>query len=182
MWQSGPITSNDIVFLGDSLTESFDLVKHFGQENLVNRGMSGDMTDHVLYRMEEILLAKPTKLFLMIGINDIYQGVDADTVLLNIQKIIQQIASNSPQTEIFVQSILPVNETKLLAYDRLNTLIYSVNEQIQKHCKRSGFTFIDLYPDFLNQTGQLNADLTYDGVHLNENGYILWAELVRNFI
>ncbi|HPI85609.1 MAG TPA: GDSL-type esterase/lipase family protein, partial [Bacteroidales bacterium] len=70
------ITSDDIVFLGDSLTEGFDLQHYFNLPNLKNRGISGDTTYQVLYRLEEIWNSKPAGLFLMIGINDMFQGED----------------------------------------------------------------------------------------------------------
>jgi len=182
MQQSKPIKQTDTVFLGDSLTESFDLVKHFGRDDLRNRGMSGNMTEHVLYRLEEIINTQPARVFLMIGINDIYQGVSLNEVTDHIYTIINRIISGSSQTKIFSQSILPVNETRLLAHQHLNNRIYQVNDQLQKFCKKNSLNFIDLYPEFLNNVGQMDTSFTYDGVHLTEQGYILWAELIQTYL
>lgn len=176
------ITSKDIVFLGNSLTESFDLKKHFGKDNLRNRGMSGNMTEHVLYRLEEIINAKPAILFLMIGINDIYQGVAPDSVVKNIAKILSQIHDNTPQTIIYCQSILPVNEQRLLSFENINSKIYKVNNSIRDFCKTNKISFIDIHPDFLNHQGQMEEKYTYDGVHLTELGYAHWAELINDYI
>ena len=175
------ITPNDIVFLGDSLTESFDLKKHFGKNNLRNRGMSGNMTEHVLYRLEEITNAKPAKVFLMIGINDIYQGLEHEGVISNITKILNEIQEKSPQTTLYCQSILPVNEDRLLSFENINAKVYQVNNRLRDFCKNSNITFIDIHPDFLNHKGQMDEKYTYDGVHLTEAGYILWAELLREY-
>lgn len=176
------IASNDIVFLGDSLTESFDLQKHFGKDNLRNRGMSGNMTEHVFYRLEEIFKRKPAKLFLMIGINDIYQGIEAQHVVSNISKILKEIKAESPQTILYCQSILPVNENKLLSFENINSKVYEVNNSIRDFCKTKNMSFIDIHPDFLNHHGQMDEKYTYDGVHLTEQGYTHWTQLITNYI
>lgn len=176
------ITSNDIVFLGDSLTESFDLNKHFGKNNLRNRGMSGNMTEHVLYRLEEITNSKPEKLFLMIGINDIYQGTPTDIVVKNIIQILKEIIEKTKQTKIYVQSILPVNEVRLLSFENINSKVYQVNYKLRDFCKNNNIVFIDIHPDFLNHHGQMDEKFTYDGVHLTEHGYLYWSELIKDLI
>jgi len=176
------ITPNDIVFLGDSLTESFDLKKHFGKNNLRNRGMSGNMTEHVLYRLEEITNAKPAKVFLMIGINDLYQGIDPGLVIKNITTILDDIKEESPQTSIYCQSILPVNEVNLLSFDNINSKVYRLNNSLRDFCTKNKISFIDIHPDFLNHKGQMDEKYTYDGVHLTEQGYLHWYELIKDLI
>ncbi|MCD4664527.1 MAG: hypothetical protein K8R68_04585 [Bacteroidales bacterium] len=172
----------DIVFLGDSLTESFDLQKHFGRRDLRNRGVSGDMTQHLLYRLEEITNASPSVIFLMIGINDIYQGVSVETLISNIEIIIVNILEKSPKSKLIVQSILPVNASRLFADKNINTDVYRANNLLQKICNEKSLIFINLYPDFLNDKGEMDSCYTYDGVHLSEQGYILWAELIQSYL
>jgi lysophospholipase L1-like esterase len=176
------IRQNDTVFLGDSLTESFDLQKHFGRNDLRNRGMSGDLTDHVLYRLEEITNAKPAKVFLMIGINDIYQGYEPDHIVSNIERIIDEFRQKTPDTTLLVQSILPINQSKLFIEKSVNTKIYQINLRIKSFCEIGRETFIDIHPDFLNNEGEMDEGYTYDGVHLSEAGYILWAELIQSYL
>jgi len=176
------IRDTDIVFLGDSLTESFDLQKHFGRNDIRNRGMSGNMTDHVIYRLEEITDAQPAKVFLMIGINDIYQGYETEQIISNIEKILSQFDQHCPKTSLFVQSILPINPEKLFIDKTVNTTIYQINLGLKEICDRQKITFIDIHPDFLNNKGEMNETYTYDGVHLSEAGYILWAELIQNYL
>jgi lysophospholipase L1-like esterase len=177
-----PIRHSDIVFLGDSLTESFDLQKHFGRNDLRNRGMSGDLTDHVLYRLEEIVNARPAKIFLMIGINDVYQGYEPDRISLNIEVILKEFQLKTPETRLVVQSILPVNRHKLFIEKSVNTKIYQVNLRLKTVCESKNMIFLDIHPDFLNDEGEMNEKFTYDGVHLTEAGYILWAELLQKYL
>lgn len=172
------IQSEDTVFLGDSLTESFDLQKHFNRQDLINRGMSGNMTDHVLYRLEEITNAKPARVFLMIGVNDIYQGSDLKQVIKNINIIIDRILIDSPSTTLIVQSLLPVNEDRLLIDKYLNTKVYEANNSLRKICKEKNLEFIDLHSDFLDNKGEMDNTYTYDGVHLTDEGYLLWTSLL----
>jgi lysophospholipase L1-like esterase len=176
------IRSNDVVFLGDSLTESFDLQKHFGRNDLHNRGMSGDLTDHVLYRLEEITNAKPAKVFLMIGINDIYQGSEPGIILANIERIINEFLQKAPATCLLVQSILPLNRHKLFIEKSVNTKIYQINLRLKSICESKNLAFIDIHADFLNNEGEMDEKYTYDGVHLSEAGYILWAELIQSYL
>lgn len=176
------VRQTDIVFLGDSLTESFDLQKHFGRNDLKNRGMSGDLTDHVLYRLEEITNAHPAKVFLMIGINDVYQGYEPDKILSNILKILNDFIEKSPATRLFVQSILPINHHKLFIDKSVNAEIYRINLRLKSICKNNQVQFLDFHADFLNNVGEMDEKFTYDGVHLSEAGYILWAELLQKYL
>jgi lysophospholipase L1-like esterase len=173
-----PINSTDTVFLGDSLTEGFDLRHYFDNPNIKNRGLSGDTTYEVRYRLEEIVNAKPARLFLMIGINDFFQGEDETTILNNISLILDEFINKSPGTELFVQSLLPVNETSLFSDENLNLYIFSINDNLRHLCHKLGIRYLDLYSDFLNAQGQLDSKFTYDGLHLSTEGYDLWAKLI----
>ena len=108
MYSSKPITGESIVLLGDSLTEGFDLDYFYPEKGLINRGISGDTTLQVYFRIEEIVNAKPKALFLMIGINDLFHDVSPEEVTTNIINILTRFSGD---TQIFLQSILPVNET-----------------------------------------------------------------------
>jgi len=177
-----PITSNHIVFLGDSLTAAFDLGHHFRGLPVINRGLSGDTTYEVLYRMGEIVKARPKKLFLMIGINDLFNGEDETIIFGNIVKILDQFRENSPETVLYLQSLLPVNESVLFSEEGINLFIFSLNDSLMRYCKDHQIHFMDLYPHFLDTHGQMDCKYTYDGVHLTEAGYELWAQVIRPYI
>jgi lysophospholipase L1-like esterase len=178
-----PIRPGDTVFLGDSLTESFDLKKHFGREDLRNRGMAGNLTDHVLYRMEEIPGKQPARLFLMIGINDLFAGQSPERILENIRTIVDHFSEKAPETVLFLQSILPVNLTQMFEDEGINLKIYALNHDLERLCKkRENRTFINLHPEFLGVDGEMDTAYTFDGVHLTSRGYDLWARLVRPYL
>jgi len=177
-----PITPADIVFLGDSLTEAFDLEHYFKIPNIRNRGLSGDTTYQVRYRLEEIVKARPKKLFLMVGINDFFQGTDEITILRHIASIIQEFQQLSPETELYVQSILPVNESKLMTDENINVSIFSLNDGLRLICREFLIHFVDIYGDFLNDQGEMDNKYTFDGVHLSQAGYDLWARLIAPLV
>ena len=178
----GHISKTDTVFLGNSLTEGFDLVGHFGRDDLINRGMSGNLTQHVYYRLEEITKTKPAAVFLMIGINDIFNGVKEEIIVSNIQKIIDDIIRKCPDTNLYLQSVLPVNETNLIGNENLNIRIYELNNSLRILCKQRKISFIDIHPDFLNDKGEMDMLYTYDGVHLSKDGYLQWARLLKKYL
>jgi len=177
-----PITPADIVFLGDSLTEGFDLEHYFKITNIRNRGLSGDTTYQVRYRLEEIVRAKPKKLFLMIGINDFFQGTEEITILRHIASIIEEFQQNSPETDFFIQSILPVNVSAMLSDENINLAIFSLNDGLRLICHEFQTHFVDLYGDFLNDKGEMDNKYTFDGVHLSPAGYDLWARLIMPLV
>ncbi len=178
----GHISKTDTVFLGNSLTEGFDLTGHFGRDDLINRGMSGNLTQHVYYRLEEITKTKPAAVFLMIGINDVFNGVKKEIIVSNIQKIIDDIIRKCPDTNLYLQSVLPVNETNLIGNENLNIRIYELNNSLRILCKQRKIPFIDIHPDFLNDKGEMDMIYTYDGVHLSKDGYLQWARLLKKYL
>ncbi len=182
MYSPDHISSNDIVFLGDSLTELFNFDEYFPGKPVKNRGISGDTAPQVIYRLEEILKSSPATLFLMIGINDIFNGYDNATINRNQEKIIKAFKERCQGTKIYVQSLLPVNESVLLIDENINPIIFEINDNLRASCKKLGVSYIDLHVDFLNDHGQMDEAYTYDGAHLTKKGYELWADLIRKYL
>jgi lysophospholipase L1-like esterase len=182
MYHRIPIRPHHIVFLGDSLTEAFDLDNYFRRKDLINRGISGNTTDHVLYRLEELINAKPVKIMLLVGINDLYQGLEPQAIFENITRIIDRLVAGTPATRIYVQSVLPVNELHLASCFNVNVKIYELNNLLRVMCKNQDMTYIDLHSEFLNNNGELDVTLTYDGVHLTPKAYRLWYDLVKQYL
>ena len=90
-----PDRPGEIVFLGNSITDGAEWTELFDNPNVINRGISGDITAGVLYRLDEVTRSKPEKIFLMIGVNDLARGVSPDSVVKNIRTIIGRIRKDS---------------------------------------------------------------------------------------
>jgi lysophospholipase L1-like esterase len=99
----------EIIFLGDSITAKCEWSKLFSNPFVRNLGISGDKTDGVLSRLSEVTKSKPTKVFIMIGVNDIRSKVSDSTIIKNYVHFFDKIKLESPNTKVYLQSILPVN-------------------------------------------------------------------------
>ena len=100
-FKATPVTSDQIVFMGNSITNMHEWWEAFGcDQRIINRGNSGGMSQELLDNLESVLDGKPAKLFLMIGTNDISTGIPYQTVVGNIRRIIERTQTESPATEI----------------------------------------------------------------------------------
>ncbi|MTG99239.1 sialate O-acetylesterase [Myroides sp. BIT-d1] len=171
-------SENEIVFLGDSITEQgpwYELFRGLDYP-VVNRGISGDTTDGVLFRLGEVIESKPKVIFLLIGTNDIYYKRSVDYIVSRIKQIVSVIKTNSPTSQIVLQSILPTYKRT----ERPLDTIKKINKQLRVLAKNEHIEYLDLFPFFLNNEGkQLNEDYSLDGLHLNAKGYALWVELIK---
>ena len=187
-----------IVFLGDSITEGGgDWNNYFGAKNIVNRGISGDTTLGVLTRLHEIWFYNPISLFLLIGINDIFstdspnrKNVTPLSVSNNIIAIAEIIYKRSPNTQVYIQTTLPINNklykklTGTFPFHEmpLSDQINQINTRLKKNESQNHYTVIDLHDIFLDSHGSLSKKYTSDGVHLNEEGYHKWSNFIKNYI
>lgn len=172
---------SDIVFLGNSITDYNEWSELLQLPNARNRGISGDITFGVLERLQEIIDGQPSKIFILIGINDISRNIPDEVIIANYKKIISRIKKGTPRTEIFVQSILPVNNTftKYPNHYNKDEHIQAVNTAIKQLSEKEGATFINIHDAFLDSEGRLDSKYTYEGLHLNGEGYKLWAKILK---
>lgn len=182
-FKKDPLYFGDLVFIGNSITEGGgNWSDKLGVANVRNRGISGDITDGVLQRLDEITYFKPKAIFILIGINDLFNILyqkeipSAEYVGKNILKIAEIINKKSPSTKIYIQTLLPTSKDFMIEnIDIVNTIIKS-NE------KKSIYEVIDLNEMFKGQDGLLKVELTTDGTHLNDAGYDLWVKQIEQFI
>jgi lysophospholipase L1-like esterase len=183
-FKANPLNDGQIVFLGNSLTQGGQWEAYFPSQNPANRGIAGDNTLGMLGRLHEIIMAKPEKLFIMAGINDISLNRSNEMIMTGIKSIIYQVREGSPDTKIYIQSLLPINNDDNRYKRMLNKekQIEKLNKELKKFCKKEKITFIDIYPSFLSEKRKLNVEYTTDGLHLNEKGYTVWADQIRKYI
>lgn len=174
------ITKKDFVFLGNSITAGTDWAKLLGLPNAKNRGISGDITFGVLERLDQVISGKPSKVFVLIGINDVSRNIPDSIILRNYKNIISRIKSGSKKTKIYFYTLLPVNSSfnKFKNHYGKDEHILWLNSEIRKLADKK-VTIIDLYPDFLDSENHLKANLTHDGLHLKPEGYQVWAEVLK---
>lgn len=174
-------SEKDIVFLGNSITFWGEWQQLLRNSHIRNRGIPGDTSYGVLDRLDEVTEGKPAKVFLMIGINDLARNTPANVVINNCRRIVAGIKAKSPATRMYVQTMLPTNDSfkKLPNHCNKDGLIREVNIGLAVLANEEGATFIDLYSHFADPAGKLKKELTWDGVHLTAEGYLLWAEILK---
>jgi lysophospholipase L1-like esterase len=168
-----------VVFLGDSITQGGRWSELFPGTGAVNRGIGGDTTQDVLNRLEQIYPLQPQQLFIMIGINDLNRGFGPEVAIANYTTLFNNIDEKLPQTRVYLQSVLPVNDTWPNAD---NTNVPTLNTVLAKEAQTRGYTFVDLTPAFSASDGQLRAELSNDGIHLLGAGYAVWQEQIQALV
>lgn len=182
MFEAMPVRDSSIIFLGNSITQGANWAELFDNPRILNRGISGDVTEGILERIKEIVRHRPSKLFISIGTNDIGIEIPVRGIIENYREIIEKVRSSSPSTEIYVQSILPVAVPSGSLLSHNNKDILEVNKELKEMCKDMDITYLDLHPHFADETGKLKSELTNDNLHLLGKGYLLWKDLIEDYL
>ena len=173
------VVDNNYLFLGDSITEQYDLKEYYEDYPVVNSGVSGDFTSSIVENMKKrVYDYNPSKVFLLIGINDLRNGKDVSEIVSNTKEIIELIKENRPYSEIYLESIYPINKTdddkisdsvKNIKFD--NEKIIEVNDLLKDLAKDEKITYVDLYNKLIDDDGNVNISYTKDGLHISSEGY-----------
>lgn len=173
------VVDNNYLFLGDSITEQYDLKEYYEDYPVVNSGVSGDFTSSIVENMKKrVYDYNPSKVFLLIGINDLRKGNDVSEIVSNTKEIIELIKENRPYSEIYLESIYPINKTdddkisdsvRDIEFD--NEKIIEVNDLLKDLAKDEKITYVDLYNKLIDDDGNLNISYTKDGLHISSEGY-----------
>ena len=185
LFESLPIDSNSIVFLGNSLTQSFELAELFQNLKVKNRGIMGDAVKGVINRIGPIVRSNPKKIFIEIGINDLGAGVPKDTVLVRYKFLVDTLKAALPQTKIYIQSLFPteIHNQNFETYctKEVNRDIVAINKALSEFAISRKVIFIDTYSSFVLD-GHLNSKYSVDGVHLNGAAYKLWTQILKPYV
>ena len=160
----------DVAFLGDSLTDGYDLEHYYPQFLVVNRGIGGDTTFDLENRLQvSVYDLQPKVAVMLIGANNL------DTMMDNYERILQGLQENLPNTQIVLLSLTNMGQE----WARGNETAAYNNTRIKKLAEVYGFTFVDLYHPLMDvATGQIRPEYTTDGGHLTAQGYeVLTAQI-----
>jgi beta-glucosidase len=177
-----------LVFFGDSITANWETKakeiwnKFFGQWQPANFGISGDRTQHVLWRIEngELDGLKPKAVVAMIGTNNI-GGYSAEAIAGGIAKIVEAIRAKAPEAKVLLLGIFPRGE-KASTPEQPNKprdTAAQVNAIIAKLADNQHVFFLDITPKFLQPDGSIRPELmTPDFVHPSTAGHQIWADAI----
>ena len=180
-FEKEPVVTGRIIFLGNSITEMGDWKKVLNDTTVINRGIGGDITYGVLKRLKDITDRQPSKLFILLGINDIGKDIPDVVIADNYLKIVNLVHSKCPQTRIYVQSVLPLNPTMKnfpQHYDKEEHVL-AVNKLLKANAKAGNYTFIDIFHLFVDGDGRLKSEYSYEGLHLKPEAYPIWAGYLK---
>ena len=153
----------DVVFIGDSLTEGYDVENYYSEYNVVNRGIGGDRTYTLEDRLQVSLFdLQPKVAVMLIG------GNNLGTMFDDYENIIIKLKNNLPQSDVIILSLTALGKS---LKDK-NALVQKNNKEIFALAKKYNLHYIDLFsPLYDSGTGEIVSEYTTDGAHLTEKGY-----------
>lgn len=184
LYDAYPKSPDDIIFLGNSITYGVNWNEMLGMCNVRNRGIPGDTSFGILERLDQTIDGRPAKVFILAGINDISFSFPPDLILRNFKRIVSRLKAESPETRIYIQTILPVNNTFSTFVNHFNKddMIAAVNEGLKDLAETESLTLIDIHPYFLDKDKRLDTKYTDEGLHLNAEGYRVWARILQKYV
>lgn len=170
----GPI---GVAFFGDSITWGWNRMSDlwdgaFGQYHPANFGVSGDRTQHILWRMNhgELDGYKARTIVLLIGTNNM--GDPTKDIALGVRTIIQTIREKQPQAGILLLAVFPRGHKT----DKVRGEVQELNDELVKLADGKKVRFLDIGHHFLAEDGEIPKELMYDLLHLTRKGYEIWAQ------
>ena len=175
------------VLAGDSLSMWFPTKLLPPDRIWLNQGISGETSVGLLKRLQLFDRTFPDTVFVMIGINDLLRGASDEGILNNQRQIIRDLRWAHPKAQVVVQSILPhsgeqstwENRDRLLAIP--NSRIRAINRRLKEIASSENVSYLDLQPLFADADGNLPKELSTDGLHLNDRGYLVWRSALQMF-
>ncbi len=180
------LKKENYVFLGDSITDYYDLDKYYQDVPVVNSGISGNKCNDILDNLQDrVFKYNPTKVFLLIGTNDIaYTDIENEELVDRIIEICDKIHEKREETEIYVQSIYPVNrkaDSNMVA-GRNNERIKEINKLIKEKVEEKKYKYLDMYSILKDKEDNLDLAYTYDGLHISDKGYKVITKEINKII
>lgn len=168
------LRGGEVVFLGDSITAGGAWHEWFPDVPVVNRGIDGDTTDGVLNRLDSVI-SEPSKVFLLIGTNDLSFGRPIEQVFANQRSIIEGILTRAPRANLYVQSVMPRTRTFRARLNQLNARYSALADEL-------GATYVDLWSTLSTSEGEMDPAFSLDRLHLNGAGYRAWTTVLQPLV
>ena len=177
------------LFLGDSITDYYDLDKYYEGYKVVNSGISGDQTSDILDDLEKrAYVYNPSTIFLLVGTNDYIHNKKEDETVNNIKEIVEKLNKNLPNAKIYLESIYPINNTddskisKPMVGIRTNDSIKKINSELKQYCNDKNCTYLDMYSLLEDKDGNLKLEYTKEGLHMSSEGYEVITKELKKYM
>ncbi|MGA3170872.1 MAG: GDSL-type esterase/lipase family protein [Chthoniobacteraceae bacterium] len=169
------------VFYGSSSIRLWDNLAHFFPGHpVVNRGFGGSTLAECIHLIPRVIQPlRPAALILYAADNDLDQGASPEHAHWLFGQFIDRIREPFPSLPIAFISVKPspARFWNISNIRRANELIRDAAPQYP------GVTYIDVFSSMLSPAGGSRPDLfTDDGLHMNANGYNLWASHIHPWL
>ena len=176
-----------VVFMGDSITEEWSnlYADYFDTEGYINRGIGGQTTPQMLIRFKpDVIDLEPDIVVILAGTNDIAGNTGPSNVKMITDNIFSMAElARAHQIKVVLSSILPVFEYEWAKEIKdVPATIDTVNDELKKYVNDHGLVYLDYFSSMVDERKGLNKDYTYDGVHPNQDGYILMSSLAEKVL
>ena len=170
-----PPLNGGVAFVGDSLTDWMRWNEMFPEIRSRNFGIAGDTTVGLKARINQVVAARPAKVFLMIGTNDVeFNRLTPEGIVANIGDCIDALQKGVPGMTIYVENLLP-------RQPQFDEKVRTVNALLKAAIEKRGLAYIDLYSHFVTN-GRLDPTVTPDDIHLSGQGYLRWRDVIRPLV
>ena len=170
-----PVVDGGVVFLGDSITEGGCWSEFLPELPVRNRGISGDTTQGVLDRLDQVTRCRPNKLFVLIGTNDLGNGIPQRNITKNVATLIDTVRRDSPGTRVYLQAVFPRAK-------RYSARLQRLNAAYRELAADRGVTFIDLWSVLADERQEIRGEFSNDKLHLTGPGYRVWVDALRPYV
>lgn len=173
----------DLLFIGDSITQGWEGAgkqtwdKFYGKRNAVNLGISGDQTQHVIWRLDHgnIDGINPKAAVIMIGTNN--SGAHTGKEIADgVKVIVSKLRKKHPKLKVLVLAIFPRGANDA---DARRKVVMEANVLMKKSFGGKDVAFLDIGPKLMNADGTISRDVMPDLLHLSPKGYTIWAESIE---
>ncbi len=185
-------SENRVIFIGDSITDSWNLADYFPAKPYLNRGISGQTTSQMLIRFRpDVIALKPKVVVILAGTNDIAGNTGPttlDTIEGNLASMVELARANN--IRVVLSSVMPVSDQLknkegapiIQTINRPPKKIQALNAWLRKYANEHNLVYLDYYNAMVDAQGNLKEALTFDGLHPNENGYKIIQPLAESAI
>ncbi|MGY4860062.1 GDSL-type esterase/lipase family protein [Cryobacterium sp. AP23] len=164
--------SEVVVFVGDGLSAAARWQERLQEFEVHNLGVSGDTTDEVIARLDDVVEAAPDAVVLQVGTNDVGWHRSDEYIVRNIETILCNLRKQLPSARLLIQSVPPREED-------FTPVIRSVNRHLRQFAPTVKARYLDLWPVLADAHGRLSAEWSTDGLRLTEAGYDVWLAELR---
>jgi lysophospholipase L1-like esterase len=163
---------SSIAFIGDSITNHGDWAAWFPERETHNLGVSGNTTDDLIARMDEVVELQPDAVALLIGTNDLGARKSVEHLVRNVEYLLVTLRKALPGARMLVQSIMPRGR-------EFADQVRDANRHLRQFAPSVHAQYLDLWPAFAQEDGEIDPEYSDDRLHLNARGYERWLEELR---